>query len=82
MKIVIFVLAGIPSAHHFISVAKKMKMVIFVKLRQAVAKASVSVTQINVVLVFLFLSVSDVLITRLERAIVRTVQEASMMFLA
>ena len=70
------------SAHHFINVAKKMKMVIFVKLQPVVAKASVLVMQINAAYASLFLNVLGVLITRLERAIVRNVQEVSMMFLA
>ena len=70
------------SAHHFISVAKRMKMAIFVKPRQVVAKASVSVTQINAVHASLFLNVLDVLIIRLGRAIVGNAQEAVMMFWA
>ena len=50
------------SAHHFINVAKKMKMVIFVKLQPVVAKASVLVMQINAAYASHFLNVLDVLI--------------------
>ena len=61
-KVAIYVLVEILSAHHFINVAKRMEMAIFVKLRQVVARALVSVMQIDAVHAFLFLNVWDVLI--------------------
>ena len=77
----ISVLLEIPSAPHFISDVKRMKMAIFVKLRPAVAKVLVSLTKINAVHVFPSSNVLAVLIILLEHVTVKSVQAVSMMFL-
>ena len=58
-----------------------MKMVIFVKFLQAVAKVLVSLTKINAVHVSPLLNVLAVLIILLEHVTVKNVQEDPMMFL-
>ena len=78
---VISVLLEIPSALHFISDVKKMKMAIFVKLRLAVEKVLVSLTKINAVHVFPSSNVLAALIILLGLVTVKSVQEVSMMFL-
>ena len=80
-KAVICVLLEIPSAHHFISDVKRMKMAIFVKLRPAVEKVLVSLTKINAVHASLLSNVLAALIILLEHVTVKSVQAVSMMFL-
>ena len=77
----ISVLLEIPSAPHFISDVKRMKMAIFVKLRPAVAKVLVSLTKINVAHVSPLSNVLAALIIPLEHVTVKSVQEDSMTFL-